>query len=203
MPFGDLIDTGLATGIIVAIVGGLVQLWIWRIRGRTAERLKGLDLSSARDNRALDAEGKAFDFVKESLEIAKGQIRALDDDLDRLRAERDGARVRCGDLEGDLSLAYSAIESLQERLDDIRAARDEALEDAFNVRTLAQSQQIRHDVEREAMLADLHAARWRVQEARLWIRQARAIIAEPHEPPPIPHWVDDDPKQLPPAEPDE
>ncbi len=187
----DTIDTGLLTGIFVAIAGGLVQLWVWRIRGRTAEKLKGLDVSSTRDTRALDAEDKAFGYMQQALQDARTE---LDDERESCKARIAHIRQEADAEVGRLRLAFVAEQS----------AKLEALEDAFNVRTLAQAQQSRHEAERETILADLQAMTWRIKAAAAWIRTARERMADAGlEVPVAPYWIDESPRMLPPGDAEE
>lgn len=84
---GDLLESGLIGGVIVALVSGVVQVWLWRIRGRTAERLKGLDLTSTRDSRALEAESQAFGYMQKALEDARKEVDARESDIRRLEGD--------------------------------------------------------------------------------------------------------------------
>lgn len=188
---GDLIDSGLITGLVVALAGGLVQLLVWRLRGRTAERLKGIDPAASRNDRALEAEDKAFGYMQKALEDSRKEA---DDAREEARQEI-AATSRRADAE---------IGSLKIALAQEQQAKIDALADAFNVRTLAQSLQTAHDVEVSSLRAELVACRWREQEARLWIASAQRATADYDIPelPPAPYWADAGPAELPPA-PDE
>jgi hypothetical protein len=169
---GDMIDSGLATGLIVAVAGGLVQLWIWRIRGRTAERLKGLDVSSTRDGRALDAESAAFGYLQKALDDARKEIDALEATVTSIRRSHD---AETGALKLDLAREQQH--------------KNEALLDAFNTRTLWQAAALKFDVDTGSLRAELIAVHWRERQARAYIAQIRA--AYPDAPAP-PFWIDDD-----------
>src|SRR5688572_6535539 len=97
---GEVLDAGLTTGLVVAIVGGLVQLFVWRLRTRTAERLKTIDTSSVRDSRALDAEDKAFGYLQRALDDARKENDSLEATIAAIRRAHD---AEMGALKLDLA----------------------------------------------------------------------------------------------------
>ena len=178
----SVLEGGLIGGAITAIIGGTIQVLLWRIRGRTAERLRGLTLSDTRDQRSLDAERQAFKYLQESLERSQKEEEDLRVDLERLRDERDRERQ----------------------------AKLEALEDSASMRRLAQDERFKHDLEMGALKAAIRAGLWREKEAVLWIKHALAAWeairplrrrgdAPLPDLPPVPYWVEQRDPSEPPA----
>jgi seryl-tRNA synthetase len=192
---GEVLDNGLIGGLLIALAGGLVQLFLWRIKMRTAVRVKGLGLKDSREARTLAAEDQVFSHLTKVVE----DLRKENDDLER--EIRDVRRAFDTDLRAIREAAEQQLADLRETLAAAEQRLREALDDAAAIRNTWQGSVTKHEIESGAMRAEIEAYRWREKEAVLCIRlysaahrelrrRARRDAADLPEEPRLPHWVD-------------
>src|SRR5687768_3339801 len=194
---GEVVESGLIVGAIGSILAALVQYWIHRVRVRSAERIKGLDLADTRQDRSLQAERHAFDYMGEALERSRKMEDELREDLETERRDHDQTREERDAAWRDLAAAHKERDAHQR-------ATLEALESLAATTQTWQAERARYDVERKTREAEVEAARWREKHSIAWMRQAREMVFELRrrlrlhgefdttEPPPLPYWVEPD-----------
>jgi hypothetical protein len=119
------------------------------VAARSAVETARIEAETSREEHRLKAETAAFEYVKEALRLCEQRNAALVAELHE--QEREAAKE-----------LRERERELETQRDEARARERDALQDAFNVRSQAQSQvlRVRYDAElRLAGLADVEAAR--------------------------------------------